>query len=283
MSVIELLAASPGLFIGTCLVLGLVVGSFLNVVIHRLPLMLERQWREQCAELAGPAGVARPCLGGAAVQSRRAALGLPRLQGPDHGLAEHPARLLARPARPLRAVPQPISVRYPLVELLTGVAVGCGGLEVRVRLAAAAAGLVLTWFLVALTFIDIDHQLLPDNLTLPLLWLGLAASLWLGTAARACRSICAPASSGAMAGYLSLWSVYHLFRLVTGKEGMGTGTSSCSRRSAPGSAGRCCCRSSSLPPSAGPSAVHCCSACAGAIAPRRSPLVPSWRRRGGWS
>ena len=109
MSVLELLAASPGLCIGTCLVLGLVVGSFLNVVIYRLPIMLERQWREQCAELAStdPAR-RRRCTGAArrALQSRRAALGLPALQGADHGAAEHSAALLAGPAGTLRQLRQ---------------------------------------------------------------------------------------------------------------------------------------------------------------------------------
>jgi len=88
----------------------------------------------------------------------------------------------------------------------------------------ALAALVLTWFLIALTFIDVDHQLLPDNLTLPLLWLGLLVSLWgPQPGLPPCRWTCARASSGAMAGYVSLWSVYHLFRLLTGKEGMGYG------------------------------------------------------------
>ena len=117
----------------------------------------------------------------------------------------------------------PISVRYPLVEALTGLLSALIAWRFGFGWPAVAA-LSLTWFLIALTFIDIDHQLLPDSLTLPLLWLALFASLWSAQAGGAAVPVDSRSSLiGAMAGYVSLWSVYHLFRLVTGKEGMGYG------------------------------------------------------------
>src|SRR5215469_10846894 len=225
MSVIELLAASPAMFVGTWFVLGLVVGSFLNVVIYRLPVMLERQWREQCAELSAERGTASPA---ASAPAERFNLLVPRsscpsCRAPITALQNIPilSWLLLR-GRCARCG-KPISVRYPLVEALTAILSGLvawrfgfGG--------PALAALVLTWFLIALTFIDIDHQLLPDGLTLPLLWLGLLVSLW-GTPGGVAPLPVDLRSSliGAMAGYVSLWSVYHLFRLLTGKEGMGYG------------------------------------------------------------
>ena len=224
MSVIELLAASPAIFIGTCLVLGLAVGSFLNVVIYRLPLMLDREWRAQCAELAGHDPHASTVAAG---PRERFNLIVPRsacpaCKAPITALQNIPllSWLLLR-GRCARCG-APISVRYPLVELLTGILSAWVAARFGFGFTALAA-LVLTWFLVALTFIDIDHQLLPDSLTLPLLWLGLTLSLW-GPQGNAPLPVDVRSSLiGAVAGYLSLWSVYHLFRLVTGKEGMGYG------------------------------------------------------------
>jgi len=224
MSVIELLAASPAFLVGTCLVLGLAVGSFLNVVIYRLPLMLDREWRAQCAELARHDPHATTVAAG---RRERFNLIVPRsacpaCKAPITALQNIPllSWLLLR-GRCARCG-APISVRYPLVELLTGILSAWVAARFGFGFTALAA-LVLTWFLVALTFIDIDHQLLPDSLTLPLLWLGLALSLW-GPQGNAPLPVDVRSSLiGAVAGYLSLWSVYHLFRLVTGKEGMGYG------------------------------------------------------------
>jgi leader peptidase (prepilin peptidase)/N-methyltransferase len=118
----------------------------------------------------------------------------------------------------------PISVRYPLVETLTAILSALVAWRFGFGWPAVSA-MVLTWFLIALTFIDIDHQLLPDSLTMPLLWLGLFLSLW-STAGGSATPLPLDLRSslvGAMAGYVSLWSVYHLFRLITGKEGMGYG------------------------------------------------------------
>ena len=220
MSVLELLATSPALLIGTCLVLGLCVGSFLNVVIYRLPVMLERQWRAECAEYTA---------GGAADAEEPLPpfnLIVPRSTCPACG-----ARLRARDNIPLLSwvllrarcahCEAPISARYPVVELLTGLLSAAVAWRFGYDWSTPAA-LLLTWALLALAWIDIDHQLLPDDLTLPLLWLGLALSLALGQPRGVPPDLHASVL-GAIFGYLSLWSVYHLFRLATGKEGMGYG------------------------------------------------------------
>jgi leader peptidase (prepilin peptidase) / N-methyltransferase len=205
-------------------VLGLAVGSFLNVVVYRLPVMLDRQWRAQCAELAGRDPHAATVAAGPdepfnLVVPRSAC---PSCKAPITALQNIPliswALLRGRCAR----CGAPISVRYPLVELLTGILSAWVATRFGFGFPALAA-LILTWFLLALTFIDIDQQLLPDSLTLPLLWFGLTLSLW-GPQGDASVPVDVRSSLiGALAGYLSLWSVYHLFRLITGKEGMGYG------------------------------------------------------------
>ena len=225
MSALELLSASPAAFTGFCLALGLVVGSFLNVVIYRLPIMLERSWREQCAEAYGEAGVATMPAGAVErfnlVVPRSAC---PACRQPIPGWHNIPlvSWLLLRGR--CASCGARISVRYPLVEALSGAL--CAAVAWKFGFGwPALAALTLTWFLVALAFIDIDHQLLPDNLTLPLLWLGLLLSLF-GSAVPGSASLPVDIRSsliGAVAGYVSLWSVYHLFRLLTGKEGMGYG------------------------------------------------------------
>jgi len=223
MSVIELLASSPAMFIATWLILGLVVGSFLNVVIYRLPIMLERQWREQCAEVTGAAAAATV----PATLPERFNLVIPRsscpsCRAPIGALQNVPllswVLLRGRCAR----CEAPISVRYPLVEALTGILFSLVAWRFGFGW-PALAGVALTAFLIALMFIDIDRQLLPDSLTLPLMWLGLLLSL-LGPQPGSPVPVDVRSSLiGSIAGYLSLWSVYHLFRLVTGKEGMGYG------------------------------------------------------------
>jgi leader peptidase (prepilin peptidase)/N-methyltransferase len=224
MSVIALLAGSPGLFLGVCLVLGLIVGSFLNVVIYRLPLMLERQWREQCAQTLQGATV----LGAAPAAAPAFNLVVPRSTCPacQHPIAAwHNLPVLSWLVLRGRCAycGKRIPARYPLVEALTGLLSAAVAWQFGFGWAALAA-LALTWSLVALTFIDLDHQLLPDALTLPLLWGGLFLSLFAASAGGAAVPVELRSSLiGAMAGYVSLWSVYHLFRLLTGKEGMGYG------------------------------------------------------------
>ena len=215
----SLLAASPALFAGVAALLGLLIGSFLNVVIHRLPLVLERQWRVQCAELAGqapevapePFGLVRP-------RSR-----CPACQAPIRAIHNIPVLSYLALGGRCAACRAPISPRYPLVELATAAAFAAVAWHFGFGLQAALA-IVFTAYLIALTGIDVDRQLLPDVLTLPLLWIGLLASLWHVAAFAAAPPVAMrDALIGAAAGYLSLWAVFQLFRLVTGKEGMGYG------------------------------------------------------------
>ena len=203
--------AQPAVLPWLALAVGLAVGSFLNVVIYRLPKMLERQWRAECAELAGSAPPA----------AERFNLFFPRSHCPA----------CARPIRALENVPvfswllldrkcagckAPIAFKYPLVELLAGA--GAAFAAWRYGASATAFGAALfIWFTIALAVIDQETGLLPDDLTLPLVWLGLIFNLSgsfvpLGDAV-----------IGAVAGYLSLWLVYWAFRLLTGREGMGYG------------------------------------------------------------
>ena len=208
----ELLVFSqPPVFSLVCGILGLLVGSFLNVVIHRLPKMLDNDWRCQCAELRGE----EPPRG------ERLTLAYPRSRCPHCG---HPISALenipvvswlALRGR-CSACHAPISPRYPLIEALSGILCAFAAAHFGFGWAAAGA-LLLIWSLIALTFIDFDTQYLPDAITLPLLWLGLLFNLG-GTYADLQSAVV-----GAMTGYLSLWSVYWAFKLATGKEGMGYG------------------------------------------------------------
>jgi leader peptidase (prepilin peptidase)/N-methyltransferase len=232
---IELLQAVPALQIVLALLLGLVVGSFLNVVIHRLPIMMEREWRRQCAELAAeelrPAGeLGSPVESAPSAREAEPAFNLvvPRSACPACGtqiLGWHNIPVVSYLFLRGRcaACGVRISSRYPLVELLTGVLSAAVAWKFGLSWATLAA-LVLTWSLVALAAIDFDRQLLPDDITLPLLWLGLLLSLFgPGTVARSIPVDPASSIIGAAAGYLSLWSVFQLFKLLTGKEGMGYG------------------------------------------------------------
>ncbi|CAD7558141.1 MULTISPECIES: prepilin peptidase [Aeromonas] len=203
----------PWLYFSLVFLFSLMIGSFLNVVIHRLPIMLEREWQAEYLGYFNPETQPQ--------QEERYNLMVPRSACPHCGHA-----ITAMENIPLlswlwlkgrcRECQAPISARYPLVELLTAL----------LSLVVAAtfppgwgllAALLLTWVLVALTFIDLDKMLLPDQLTLPLLWGGLLFNLAGGFAPLADAVI------GAMAGYLVLWSLYWAFKLLTGKEGMGYG------------------------------------------------------------
>ncbi|MEW5707664.1 MAG: A24 family peptidase [Pseudomonadota bacterium] len=208
---ISALTASPVLLVSLATVLGLLVGSFLNVVIHRLPLMLEREWRRQCAELRGEA------LPG----EERFNLFFPRSRCPACGSpigALYNIPLVSWFSLRGRAscCGASISARYPVVEALSGLV--SGYMAWRFGLSPAGIGaLVFCWALIAAAFIDLETQLLPDDITLPLLWLGLLANT------AGLYTDLNSAVIGAVAGYLALWSVFWLFKLVTGKEGMGHG------------------------------------------------------------
>jgi len=222
------LQSAPFLLAALGTLLGLLVGSFLNVVIYRLPVMMERAWRRESEALLLPAG-------GSAAVVPEPDVGEPfDLVRPRSACPACKAPIKARHNVPIlgwlwlrgrcAACGAPISPRYPVVEALTGLV--SGFLVWQFGYTADALGaLVLAWSLIALTMIDLDHQLLPDSITLPLLWAGLLFHLLAGPHAPA--SPFAPTLAagviGAMAGYLSLWLVYHGFRLVTGKEGMGYG------------------------------------------------------------
>ncbi|HEX4151332.1 MAG TPA: A24 family peptidase [Steroidobacteraceae bacterium] len=230
----DLYAASPVLFAGSVFVLGLVVGSFLNVVIYRLPVMLEREWRAQAAELT-PAEIDSSSTSATTVVSTQDAPAPERfnLVVPRSACPHCNAPITAWQNIPViswlalrgrcAACKAPISPRYPVVELATGILSAWAAWHFGFG-AAAACAVVVTWALIALTGIDIDHQLLPDSITLPLLWGGLLASIAIGPVAGSALPVSPrDAIIGAAGGYLSLWLVFHAFRLVTGKEGMGYG------------------------------------------------------------
>lgn len=208
---LQLIQTTPWLLITAAVLLGLVVGSFLNVVIHRLPRMLEQGWRAECAELNG-----NPLPSGETFN-----LVLPRSRCPHCG---HQIRAienvpvlsyLALRGR-CAACKASISLRYPVVEALAGVLAGY--VAWRFGASAAAAGAMLfVWTMIALAFIDLDTFYLPDNLTLPLLWTGLLFNI------AATFTNLTSAVIGAAAGYLVLWTVFWAYKLATGKEGMGYG------------------------------------------------------------
>ena len=224
-----LYAGDPALFAGSVFLLGLVVGSFLNVVIYRLPIMLERDWRSQAAELlssvdnpAGPTPMAQE------EAPARFSLSTPRSACPS---CKSPIKawqnipvlswLLLRGR--CASCKTKISMRYPLVEMATGLLSAWVAWHFGFG-AHAACALLVTWALIALTGIDIDHQLLPDGITLPLMWAGLLAAVLVGPVAGSPIPVSThDAIIGAASGYVSLWLVFHAFRLVTGKEGMGYG------------------------------------------------------------
>jgi leader peptidase (prepilin peptidase) / N-methyltransferase len=201
----------PTLLIMISSLIGLCVGSFLNVVIHRLPKILERRWREEVAEERGESKIDEP----------RISLSMPRSRCPHCGhlitsLENIPLISYVFLGGKCRHCRASISLRYPVIELFTA------SLSAAVAWKfgpawQAAAGMLFVWAMTALAFIDLDTFLLPDDITLPLLWLGLIFNL---------NQVFVPLESaviGAVIGYISLWSVYWLFKLLTGKEGMGYG------------------------------------------------------------
>jgi len=211
MSFLSLLQDSPVLFASCITILGLLVGSFLNVVIYRLPEMMKRSWLQQCAELRGETAEALPAFN----------LFTPRSTCPHCGhkisawenipiisylvLRGRCSRCHAR-----------ISPRYPIIEALTALMSGFVAWHYGYGFVAFAA-LIFVWSLIALAVIDLNTQLLPDDITLPLLWIGLLVNINQGFTDIQAAVI------GAIAGYLSLWSIYWCFKLITGKEGMGYG------------------------------------------------------------
>ncbi len=222
MTILELLATNQTVLLTIVIMLGLLVGSFLNVVIYRLPLMLQREWREQCCEYLE-------------LDEKKLKKAMPAAEHKVFSLVKPNSHCphCKKPVRPWENIPvvsfvflrgkcaqckNSISLRYPIIEAVSGILSGLVAWQFGAT-ALTLALLVFTWSLIALTMIDFDHQLLPDNITMPLMWLGLLLStqdIGLGVST-------SDALIGAIAGYLALWTVYHGFRLATGKEGMGHG------------------------------------------------------------
>ena len=199
--------------LGGLLFVGLCIGSFLNVVIHRLPIMLTRAWRREAAAELGAAGddPATESFNLAVPRSHCPACG-----GPVKALDNIPIISWIRLRGRCAGCAAPISLRYPLVELLGALAALAAALAFGLTWTALAAAVFL-WALIALACIDFETGLLPDQLTLPLLWCGLLVNVPSAFASLASAVI------GAAAGYLILWATYWGFKLVTGKEGMGYG------------------------------------------------------------
>lgn len=251
---VEALADSTALWIGFVSVFSLLVGSFLNVVIHRVPVMLQREWRAQAEEILSEGGNdqgvegsknenasgRRTADGGRSEKKQKDLAPAPSPQPPAKYNLVVPRSACPHCGAPIKAwqnVPvisylllkgkcancgAKISARYPIVELVTAILSAAVAWKFGFTWYTGAA-LLLTWFLIALTCIDFDTQLLPDNMTLPLMWIGLLLSL-----AATIPEFRLPVDTrssilGAVFGYLSLWSVYQLFKLLTGKEGMGYG------------------------------------------------------------
>ncbi|CAN4275254.1 PulO Type II secretory pathway, prepilin signal peptidase PulO and related peptidases [Methylophilaceae bacterium] len=207
----DLLRTEPTVFIGCSVILGLLVGSFLNVVIHRLPKMMEREWHANCLELQGKD----------VPKQTKYTIVTPRSACPKCGhqisaLENIPVFSYLFLGGKCKGCKTKISMRYPLIEGLSGALIGAAAYHYGYTYFALFA-FIFIFALITLTFIDFDTQLLPDDITLPLLWLGLLFNLNGGFTDLKSAVI------GAMLGYLILWSVYWLFKLVTGKEGMGYG------------------------------------------------------------
>jgi len=211
MNLLDAIRADSVLFTSIVFFLCLFIGSFLNVVIHRLPIMMNREWKRHCFELEEREVPEEAVFN----------LMVPRSNCPHCGhqisaLENIPLLSFVFLRGRCRNCGAGISFRYPLVELLTAVLSAVVVWNFGFTPASFFA-LLFSWSLIALAFIDIDHQLLPDSISLPLLWTGLLANI---------GNLFTPLQSaviGAIAGYLSLWLIYHVFKLITGKEGMGFG------------------------------------------------------------
>ena len=222
MEIIQVLQSNTTFFYVTVIVLGLIVGSFLNVVIHRLPIMLLRDWRRDCREFLtekypGDLTTNTP----AEETTQKYNLIVPRSACPHcghqiSGIENIPVISYLFLKGRCKACKKPISLRYPIIEAVSAIMTLTIAWKFGVSFEFVFAA-VLSWALISLTMIDFDHQYLPDQITLPLLWLGLLLNL------NGMYTDLTSAVIGAVAGYMSLWLVYQIFKLVTGKEGMGFG------------------------------------------------------------
>lgn len=222
MTLIDLIIDNQLALIVVCVVLGLLVGSFLNVVVYRLPIMLQRDWRSQCCEFLELENIT-PDSNTSSSKFETFNLFKPDSHCPQcnnpiktwQNIPVFSYLLLGGKCGHCKAA---ISPRYPTVEFVSGLLSGLVALSFGATWLTLAL-LVFTWCLIVLTLIDFDHQLLPDNITIPLLWMGLVVNtIDLGSEVTASDAVI-----GAVAGYLVLWSFYWAFKLLTGKEGMGYG------------------------------------------------------------
>jgi leader peptidase (prepilin peptidase)/N-methyltransferase len=216
----ELFLGSPVSFVATAFIFSLLIGSFLNVVIYRLPIMMEREWRAQCKELAETEAAELP--------EGRFDLVSPQSRCTSCGtqitaLQNIPVLSYLILGGKCASCGAAISKRYPIIEALTAVMTAVVAWRFGFGWESGAA-ILLTWALIAISAIDIDHQIIPDSISLPFVWIGLTLSLFYPVAGAEVLYV-EPKTAivGALAGYLSLWSVYQLFKLITGKEGMGYG------------------------------------------------------------
>jgi leader peptidase (prepilin peptidase)/N-methyltransferase len=216
----ELFTQAPMVFIAVAFAFALVIGSFLNVVIYRLPLMMQRDWREQCDELSKEPATELP--------EGKFNIIVPRSRCPSCGAAikawqNIPVLSYLLLGAQCSNCQKSISVRYPLVETMTAILAAICAWHFGFGWEALMA-IGLSFALVATSLIDADHQIIPDSIVIPLMWAGLIMSLF-HPLAGADTLFIAPQDAivGAVAGYLSLWSVDQLFKLITGKEGMGYG------------------------------------------------------------
>jgi leader peptidase (prepilin peptidase)/N-methyltransferase len=213
MNIYNIFLSNPEFFYIAAGITGLLVGSFLNVVIYRLPVMMEREWRAECNQFLGNTG--------ATPVEPPFNLVVPGSACPKCGhkigpLENIPVASYLMLGGKCRSCKTPISMRYPLVEILAGILTLIIAIHYGVGIKALMAA-ILTWSLIVLTMIDYDHQLLPDSITLPMLWLGIICNMF-GLYTNIHASL-----AGAIAGYLVLWTVYICFKLITGKVGMGHG------------------------------------------------------------
>jgi len=213
MTILTLIQTNSLAYILLATILGLIIGSFLNVVIYRTPVALMRRWQRDCQELNGQTTVSDT--------QEKFNLVTPRSRCPHCGhaitaLENIPVASYLWLRGKCSACRKPISIRYPLIEVLSATLAAITAWHFGFN-AAGIAAIVLAWLLIALSFIDIDHQLLPDVMVLPFLWVGLLLNLF------NVFTTLPQAVIGAAAGYLSLWLVFHLFKLITGKDGMGYG------------------------------------------------------------
>ena len=222
MAIIDLLSESPPILVSICVVLGLLIGSFLNVIVYRLPIVMERDWKQQCYDYLGIEN-AEPH-----THLTSEKFEVFNLWKPDSHCLECNHEIRVWENIPVLSFvllggkcskcKMSISVRYPSVEVVTGILSGLVAYTFGATWLTLAV-LILTWSLVVLTLIDFDHQLLPDVITLPLLWLGLLVNtLDFGFGVSLEEAVI-----GAIAGYSILWAFYWVFKLATGKEGMGYG------------------------------------------------------------